>query len=100
MYMVRDVFSCQRGKAPEIVEDMKVWVDWLANTGNHTSKVYVDMSGRFDTVVMEFEVESLDQYYVMERGLYIDPDPDTARLTGHLNEAARSGYREIFEVIV
>ena len=57
------------------------------------------MSGPFDTVVMEFEVESLDEYYVMGRGLYIEPDPETARVSDHLNEAAKSGYRETFEVI-
>ena len=99
MYMVRDVFNCKRGRALEIADDMKAWQRWLINTGNHTGKVYAGMSGRFDTVVLEFEVESLDEYYVMERGLYIDPDPDTARLTGHLNEATISGYREIFEVL-
>ncbi len=99
MYMVREVFSCKRGRAPEIADEMKAWRKWLISTGNHTGKVYADMSGPFDTVVLEFEVESLDEYYVMERGLYIEPDPDTARLTGHLNEAATSGYREIFEVL-
>ena len=99
MYMVRDVFTCKRGRAPEIADDMKAWQKWLISAGNHTGKVYADMSGSFDTVVLEFEVESLDEYYVMERGLYIDPYPDTARLTGHLNEATTSGYREIFEVL-
>ncbi len=99
MYMVRDVFNCKRGKALEIAADMKAWQDWLIRTGNNSGKVYADMSGPFDTVVLEFEVESLDEYYVMERGLYIDPDADTARLTGHLNEATTSGYREIFEVL-
>ena len=96
MYMVRDVFSCKRGRAPEVADDMRAWQKWLISTGNTTAKVYADMSGPFDTVVMEFEVESLDEYYVMERGLYIEPDPDTARLTSHLNEAATSGCREIY----
>jgi hypothetical protein len=100
MYMIRDVFHCRRGQAPAIVADMKAFHEMFVRMGNTTGRIYVDMTGRFDTVVMEVEMESLDQYYTLERGLYVNPDPDTARLTTHTNEVTVTGYREIYEVIV
>lgn len=100
MYMIRDVFHCKRGKAPEIVKDMEAFNETGLSAGIKPGRIYVDMTGRFDTVVMELEVESLDQYYKMERGLYVEPDPETAQLTTHLNDATATGYREIYEVIV
>ena len=44
-------------------------------------------------------VESLDQYFTMERGAFIDPDNDTRALIDAMNTNARSGYKEIYEVI-
>jgi hypothetical protein len=35
----------------------------------------------------------------MERGAFIDPDKDTQALIDAMNTNARSGYKEIFEVI-
>ncbi len=100
MHMMHQVWHARRGKAPEIVEDLKAINGILISMGNTTGRIYVDMTGRFDTVVWNLEVESLDEYYKLERGVYVEPDPETARLFAHLNENTVMGSREIYEVIV
>ena len=52
-----------------------------------------------DTVVYQWEFESLDDYFTMERGTFIEPDKDTQALIDAMNTNARSGYKEIYEVI-
>jgi hypothetical protein len=52
-----------------------------------------------DTVVYQFEIESLDQYFTMERGAFDDPDEVTKSLIDAFNTHARSGHRTIYEVI-
>jgi hypothetical protein len=53
-----------------------------------------------DTVVWEFEAQSLDRFYQIERGLFVNPDADTQRLIDNLNGFAVEGRREIYEVIL
>jgi hypothetical protein len=52
-----------------------------------------------DTVVYQWEFESLDEYFTMERGTFIEPDKDAQALIDAMNTNARSGYKEIYEVI-
>ncbi len=100
MFMQREVLHCQRGKAPENVEDLKVINQIFIDMGNNTGKIYVDITGRFDTVVHEVEVESLDQFFTFERGVYVEPDEETRRLIDRVNANSVAGYRELYEVIV
>ncbi len=101
MYMIRGTWRAQRGKAPDIIEALKMVNQGLtANAGFSNGKIYVDMSGPFDTVVWQFEAESLDQFYQAERGVFVNPDADTQRLLDTLNGSTVEGKREIYEVIV
>ena len=100
MFMQREVLHCQRGKATENVADLKVINQIFVGMGNSTGKIYVDITGRYDTVVWEIELESLDQFFSFERGIYVDRDEDTGRLIDRLNANTVAGYRELYEVIV
>ena len=82
------------------MESLKVVVDLMKSMGlpNHT--VYVDLSGRMDTVYHEYEVESLDGYFTAERGIFVDMDADTKRLVDAINDLTLSGQREIFEILI
>jgi hypothetical protein len=71
-----------------------------AQEGFSNGKIYADMTGPMDTVVWEFEAQSLDQFYKIERGLFVNPDADTQRLIDNLNGFAVEGRREIYEVIL
>jgi hypothetical protein len=72
----------------------------MANEGFENGRFYVDMTGPMDTVIYQFEVESLDNFYKLERGLFVNPEKDTIRLIDTLNENAVEGSREIYEVIL
>ncbi len=100
MFMQREVLHCQRGKAPEIVADLKVLNQIFVNMGNTTGKIYVDITGRYDTVIWEIEVESLDQFFTFEREFYVDMDENSRRLIDRVNANTVAGYRELYEVIV
>jgi len=99
MYMMREVYEAERGQAPEVVAAMKVLDQWFENAGYENRRIYVDYDGAMDTVVYEFEFESLDQYFTMERGVFDDPDEATKSLIEAFNTHAKSGHRTIYEVI-
>src|SRR4028119_1325558 len=95
MYMLREVCQAERGKAPEIVAAFKTLDQWFEKAGYTHRRIYVDYTGAMDTVVYQWEFESLDQYFTMERGTFIEPDEDTQALIDAMNTNARSGYKEI-----
>jgi hypothetical protein len=99
MYMMQEVFQAQRGKAPEVIAGLKVIDKMFEQAGYTNRRIYVDYDGPMDTVVYQFELESLDQYFTMERGVYVDPDVDTKALIDAFNTDATSGHRVLYEVI-
>lgn len=99
-YMIRETFTTQRGKVPEYMEDLKIIIDLLKSLGYSHHRVYVDISGRMDTVYHEYEVDSLDQYFQTERGFFVDMDEQTKGLVNHYNNITLEGTRAIFEVII
>ena len=100
MYMVRHVWNCARGKAPECVEGVKAVNSMFADGGNTSGRIYVDYSNRMDTVVWELEVESLDEYFTNQRGLYAAPPPGVTELVESFNDNTVEGNREIWQVIL
>jgi hypothetical protein len=99
VYMLREVLQAERGKAPEIVAALKALDQWLEKAGYTTRRMYVDYTGPMDTVVHQWELESLDQYFGMERGTFIEPDEHTKALIDTMNANAKSGKKEIYAVI-
>jgi hypothetical protein len=51
-------------------------------------------------VIWEFEAESLDQFFTLERGFFVNPDTATQQVIAAMNGGAVEGRREIYEVIV
>lgn len=101
MYMIRGIFRAQRGKAPAIIETFKMLNQALmAQEGFARGKIYADMTGPMDTVIYQCEAESLDRFYTIERGLFVNPDATTQQLIDALNTNAVEGAREIYEVIL
>jgi hypothetical protein len=101
MYMIRNTFRAQRGKAPALIAIFKTLNEIVtAQEGFSHGKIYADMTGPMDTIIWEFEAASLDQFYQMERGIFINPDAATQSLIDNLNGSAVEGRRDIFEVIV
>ena len=101
MYMIREVFRAQRGTAPALLAGLKtIHQALLTQAGFSHGKIYADMSGPMDTVVWEFEAESLDQFFQLERGFFVNPDTATQQLIERLNGGTVEGRREIYEVLV
>ena len=99
MYMLREVIQAERGKASEIVSAYKVLDQMFEQAGYTNRRIYVDYAGPMDTVVYQFEMESLDQYFGMERAAFVDPDKDAKALIDTMNNNGKLGYKEIYEVI-
>ncbi|MFI1357550.1 hypothetical protein ACH4TV_28785 [Streptomyces sp. NPDC020898] len=97
MYMMREVYQAERGKAPEIVAAFKTLTKMFEEAGYANRRIYVDYAGPMDTVVCQWEFDSLDQYFSMERASFVDPNAQS--LIDTLNSNAVSGYKEIYEVI-
>ena len=98
-YMIRERYTCQRGKVPEYLESLKIVVGFM-QAGIEFHKILVDISGPMDTVYHEFEVDDIQQYFAFERGVYENPDADTQKLIDHVNIISVSAEREIFEVLM
>ncbi|HXW80617.1 MAG TPA: hypothetical protein VEJ84_14020 [Acidimicrobiales bacterium] len=99
MYLMREVFRAQRGKAPEVVDALRVIDQVFQQAGFTNGRLFVDYDGDMDTVVYQCELESLDQFYTLERGLYVNPDAATRALVDAFNANTTSGQRELYEVI-
>jgi len=99
-YMIREVFHCKRGKVPVILDDVKLIIEFMKGQGITAHKLYVDIAQDMDTVFHEYEVDSLDQYFAFERGVFVNPTPETRQLIDHYNDNTVAGRREIYEVIL
>ena len=97
--MIRDGVTCKRGKVPEYMESLKVVIAVMRSVGMTEHKVYAGIAESMDTIFHEYEVDSLDQYFTMERGFFVEMDEDTQRLVNAINDVTVSGRREIFEVL-
>lgn len=101
MYMICNTFRAQRGNAPALIDLFKAINQALMSHENFSNgRIYADMTGPMDTVTWQIEAASLDQFYQVERGLFVNPDAETQRMIDTLNSGAVEGKREIFEVIL
>ena len=67
--------------------------------GVNEHKVYADIAESMDTIFHEMEVDSLDEYFEMERSFFVDMDAETKGLVDAYNDVTVAGRREIFEVL-
>lgn len=101
MYLIRHTFRAQRGQASVLIDLFKGIIQLLTSQeGFSNGRIYADMSGPMDTIVWQIEAASLDKFYQIERGVFVDPDAATQNLIDTLNNAAVEGRRDIFEIIL
>jgi len=63
------------------------------------TRLYVDISGEMDAIVMEIEIDSLDEFFKDHRAFYAGMDDATKGLIGGINENTSSGSRILYEII-
>jgi hypothetical protein len=62
MVLVRLIFQAKFGKAGEVANQFKAGTRQIGEMYGGRSRVLTDLSGQFDTVVLEIEVENLAQW--------------------------------------
>jgi hypothetical protein len=97
MYLIRDTMHCKPGKVREMIKRFKSLNELSKKVGLPPSRIMTDVSGeQFWTIVGEFEVESLDEFYrSMEKAF---TDPQAAQIMSGYHEMVEGGRREIYKV--
>ena len=97
-YALRNTWICQRGKSPEAMAGFKPVAENYRGMGLPT-RLYVDISGDMDVIVLEIEIDSLDEYFKDQRAVYAGMDDATKGLINGVNENTSSGSRALYEII-
>ncbi|ETX03494.1 MAG: hypothetical protein ETSY1_47030 (plasmid) [Candidatus Entotheonella factor] len=100
MYMMRLVYHCKRGQSLEIVESLKALNELYTSDGCKNGRIYIDRMGRMDRAILDFELESIDQFYSVLKDRYAALSPEAQEIVDRLNNCSEEGYRELYEVIV
>jgi hypothetical protein len=76
MILVRQVFQAKFGHAQQVVAMFKQNADMMQRItgGVGHGRILTDLSGSFDTVVQEIEVESLAEWERMRSRIFSDPE--------------------------
>ena len=98
-YMIRDVFTCKRGKVPEYLELLKIVIGAMKAAGYKEHKVYADIAESMDTTFHEMEPYRLPAYFVMERALFVDMDAEPTCFVADFNPVTVSGRRDILSLL-
>jgi hypothetical protein len=61
------------------------------------SRIMTDLSGRFDTVVLESEVESIDAYFAFLHAAFADPEFQAAQ-AAMTDSPYQSGSRSFYTI--
>ena len=98
MYIIRDVFNAKAGKAKDLVRILKNTEPIFQKKGIRNVRVFADTVSNYWTVVWEFEVDSLNDYFSMLE----NPNPADAEAIGVAMEGymefVKGGHREVLKV--
>ncbi len=94
MIVVREVFQAKYGQGDSMVALFKeAQGKWLSEL---PSRLLVDLSGTFFTVVVEIEVESLAEWEARMAQLFATPE--TADWFARMTTFVESGHREFYTI--
>ncbi len=93
MIQARMIFHCKFGKAGEVVRMMKQSGQAYEEQEGRT-RLLTDLTGRFDTVVLEMEAESLAEFERMRAQMFANPQyqQDAPRLAELIDWGASEFY--------
>jgi hypothetical protein len=76
MIVVRFVFQAKSGKANDLVEGFKQGMERMQHLARNNTMVRIltDLSGPFDTVVQEIELESLAAWEELRGKIFSEPE--------------------------
>lgn len=94
MYLIREVMHCKPGRVGEMVEKFKALSGVAERMGHDGFRIYTDVSGRFWTVVLESEAETLDEFREAEAEILASQEVQEAMAGYH--DLVQEGRREIY----
>jgi hypothetical protein len=97
MILVRDIFRLKFGKAKEAKALWKEMRGVLAKLGASPSRMCMDLTGPFYTLVMEGTYDSLAAYEKLSQQVL--GHPEFAKAYGPFTALVESGAREIYTVV-
>lgn len=100
MILVRTEIQCKWGRTQEVLERTKAGFEQLDGQFDAVkrTRVLTDLSGSFDTVVVESEIESLDAYLAMLKAIFANPEfkaMQAAMADDHPYQAGKRAYYTI-----
>ena len=97
MYVIREVLNCKPGKVRQMVDKFRQISLVLKEMGHEPMRVLTDVAGEpFWTVVAEAKVETIEDFFAMERSLMANDALRKAMADYH--ELVASGGREIYRI--
>ena len=98
MILVRTEMHCKWGRVREAIEGFKTMAAGM-NSQNviKRTRILTDLSGRFDTVIIESEVESLDAYFAFLQAVFDDPEFQ-ARQAAITDSPYQTGQRQYYTI--
>jgi len=98
MILVRSEFQCKPGRVQEMIDNFKAMAPMMKQQSViKRTRLMTDLSGNFDTVVVESEVESIDAYYAMMQAAFADPDLQSEQ-AGSMNNIYKNGQRNFYKI--
>ena len=98
MVLVRFVFQAKFGTAGKVIEQFKEYTESAGGYLGQNVRVrfLTDLSGPFDTVVQEIEVESLAHWEKLREQMFASPDLEEAQET--MEVPFTSGRAEFYTI--
>jgi hypothetical protein len=97
MYVIRLTLLAKPGSGGALIEKLRAAAPHFASAGMGNPRILTDVVGTTWTILMEFEVESLNTYFEMSDAR--ESQPGLAAAMQGYADLVVSGKREIFKVV-
>ena len=98
MILVRTEMQCKWGRVQEVVDTFKAMsARFDTQDVIKRTRILTDLSGRFDTVIVESEIESIDAYFALLNAAFADPELQ-AQQAAIQDHAQQSGSRAFYTI--
>ena len=100
MILVRTELHCKWGRTQEVIDNFKAMGARIDQQNViKSSRIMTDLSGRFDTVIIESEIESLDAYFEMLHAAFADPEMQAQQAALQGDAPYQVGARNFYTIV-
>jgi hypothetical protein len=95
MYLIREIMNTKPGKAKELVAKFKKVMPYMEKDGVQNTRIMTDAVGDYWTVVVQFEVNDLGEFFKGLRGATTEEQEMQEIMKGYM-DLVNGGRREIY----